>query len=680
MQNIKIIPKLYIASIAIFSIFRLILFFGEIGRIDNETEITTILLAFLMGLRFDVVISSYILILPFVLLSINTIIDSCFVFANEVKQTTEIQNGLPRLRLAMTNKEKIIKRIIFAWCCIFSIASFLVCAIDIPYFNHFFVRLTYSSFDAFGDGDTSFIFSMISEEIRYWIYFGVFVLLSILYVFFSKKFIFNTVETKLPIRKKGIRVAINSLIFAIGFVLIFFGIRGRFAEKSPIRIGTAYFSNDNFLNQLGLNPNFTLLASYVEAKKFSNQKNNFMDDNEAIQNMHQYLQIENIDYENLFARPNNSLFLSEQNNPNVVLILMEGMSAGKMSRYSSRYNNKKTLTPFLDSIANISYCFENVYSTTVRTYGGVFSTLFSFPIIWGRNPMKIVPLLKFQGISTVLKNNNYSTIYFTTHDGQFDGIEGFLYKNDFEKIVEQASYPTVEVKTTMGVSDDYMFRFSMPILNELHSKNKPFFATFLTGSDHLPYYIPDYFEPKHKDIKDQAVEYADYSLRKFIELCKKEKWYDNTIFVFVADHGTAIDVTYPISLTHFHIPFIIFVPNENTHNTNNNIGSQIDVVPTVLGFLGIDYINNSFGINLFNDSREFAVLDATTKYGVISKDWFLIVDRDKNKSLYKYANKDKTDYSTIETDIANRMNLFAKSYFQSFDYLLRDKQKIKVGK
>ena len=544
MQNIKIVFKLYILSIAIFSVFRFILFFSEIDRIGSDTEIATIFFAFIMGGRFDIVISSYILILPFVLLSINTIPEKDF---------------------------RITKKIVFCWCSVLSITSFLVCAIDIPYFNHFFNRLTYSSFDAISDGDASFILKMISEEFKYWLFFGVFILLSIFYIIFSKKIIFNTANIKIPITKKGVRIALNSIIFVVAFVLIFFGIRGRFANLSPIRVGTAYFSNDNFLNQFGLNPNFTLLASFFESLNPINQKNNFIEDDEAIKNMQKCLQIENIlddNFENIFARKNiseNNFIDIKVKNPNVVLIIMEGMSGGKMNRYG----NTKNLTPFLDSIANIGYCFENIYSTSVRTYGGVFSTLFSMPIIRGRNPMKIVPLLKFQGISSVLKNNNYSTIYFTTHDGQFDGIEGFLYKNDFEKVVEQSQYPTKEVKTILGVPDDYMFRFSMPILSELHSKNKPFFATFLTGSDHLPYYIPEYFNPTHEDIKDQAVEYADYSLRKFIELCSKEKWYDSTIFVFVADHGTAIDVTYSISLTHFHIPFIIFTPDQHRINTGS---------------------------------------------------------------------------------------------------------------
>ena len=93
--------------------------------------------------------------------------------------------------------------------------------------------------------------------------------------------------------------------------------------------------------------------------------------------------------------------------------------------------------------------------------------------------------------------------------------------------------------------------------------------------------------------------------------------------------------------------------------------------------LGVDYVNNTLGMNLFNESREFAILDVTTKYGVISNDWLLIVDKDKSKSLHKYSNKDKQNYSNSENEIKNKMDLYARSYFQSFDYLLRNKQKNK---
>ena len=87
--------------------------------------------------------------------------------------------------------------------------------------------------------------------------------------------------------------------------------------------------------------------------------------------------------------------------------------------------------------------------------------------------MKTYPMLKYHGIATALKKWDYSSVYFTTHDGQVDNIEGFLRFNDFDKIISEKDYPSEEVKTVLGVPDDYMFRYSIPVLNELNAKKIP---------------------------------------------------------------------------------------------------------------------------------------------------------------------------------------------------------------
>ncbi|MCL2038887.1 MAG: sulfatase-like hydrolase/transferase [Bacteroidetes bacterium] len=659
--NVNIILKQYILSLIIYFIFRVILFATEIDRIDNDVRIIDILHSFLLGFRFDLVVSSYILILPFLLMSINAIAGKDF---------------------------KPIRKFVFLWCSIISVATFLVSAIDIPFFNHFLVRLTHSSFDALKDGNAGWILSMISEETRYWIFFAIFLLISALYVLISNKIIIkspNKDDNKIiKTRNYFANVLLNIAVFLLGFTLIFFGIRGRFTEKSPIRIGTAYFCNNNFLNQLGLNPSFTLLASALENSKNKNKNNNFMNDDEAIKNIQHIL---NLDTNTNNITRNNDPITDIYSNRNVILIIMEGMSAGKMKRYG----NNKNLTPFLDSIANIglkpdnnatiTYTFDNTFSTSVKTFGGVFCTLFSYPIARGNNIMKIVPILQFDGLSTILKSQNYSTIYFTTHDGQFDGIAGFLYNNNFEKVVELSDYPLNEAKTTMGVPDDFMFRFSHLYLNELHRKERPFFATFLTGSDHLPYYIPKYFKPNNNEIKYQATEYADWSLRLFMQEAQKQQWYNNTLFIFAADHGTAIDATYPMSITHYHIPFIIFIPNAKEQQNEQlsdsiftNIASQVDIAPTILSLLGINYQNSSLGLNLFKEHRKYAVMDATDDYAVISKNYLMIAKNNEEKQLFYYLNKDKNNYATAKQNVVAEMDLYARSYFQVLDYTLRKKK------
>ncbi len=319
-----------------------------------------------------------------------------------------------------------------------------------------------------------------------------------------------------------------------------------------------------------------------------------MDDEQAIKNVRYYLGI---------GKPIADYPIARQVLPdstgekkyNVVLVIMESMSTAKMGRHG----NTKNLTPFLDSISNEGYYFENIYTAGIHTFNGVFSTLFSFPAIYRQNPMKESTMFRYNGIGHALKKNGYSTTYFTTHDGQFDNIEGFLRANDFENIITLADYPSEKARTTLGVPDDYMFEFSMPVMDGLYDENKPFFVAFMTASDHGPYYLPEYYKPRNKDIKDQMVEYADWSLRKFISLASEKEWFGNTIFVFIADHGAPINAVYDIPLDYHHTPLVFYAPGIlKDARSFDCIGGQIDVFPTIMGILNQPYINNTLGIDL----------------------------------------------------------------------------------
>lgn len=601
--------------------------------INSSVEFKDIVLSFLMGIRFDIVISSYVLSLPVVILSICSIL--------------KIQSVI------------IFNIITYYIITLFSIA-FLVSAIDIPYFNQFFSRFSISAFE-WADSPL-FILKMIIEEPRYWSYIIPFLI--IIYFFIrATKLIFKTTYDNNDNRFK-----IPFLIIFLG--LIFIGMRGRLDQKSPIRVGTAYFSNNSFLNQLGLNPNYTLIDSYLDSRKIENKKIQLMNDTIAISNVRKYFNINTPENFDLLSRKID--FETEDSiKKNVVLVIMESMSATKMKRYGNLHN----LTPFLDSISNKGYYFENTYTSGIHTFNGIYSTLFSFPSLFRQHPMKSTSMLRHNGILSTLKGNGYSTIYFTTHDGQFDNVEGFLKENGCETVISKANYPSEKVKTTLGVPDDYMFKFSIPILNKLHEKNKPFFATFMTASDHGPYYVPEYFKPKNKDIKKQVVEYADYSLKKFISNCLKQKWFKNTIFVFIADHGAPMDAIYDMPLSYNHTPMIFYAPYIFKENKSLcKMAGQIDVYPTIMGLLKLPYINNTLGIDLFKEKRPYIFFNADDKYGVIDNEWFLIVKIDKSKGLYHYRSGDTHNYSNQRPDIVEKMDIYAKSNLQSYQYILKTKK------
>ncbi len=624
-KSITFIIKIYILVLSIFSIFRIILFVNELNRLDfGAVEISTIMQAFLMGVRFDTVITGYIMLLPALVL-----------FIMEIAR----------------KKNSVVMNVIFYWIFILFSVAFMIAAADVPYFHQFYDRFSIGAFEWIEN--FGFVVSMIVQEPQYVLFTIPFFVLDIIFFIILKRIFKNKKETG------SVNIAFNIVVSVLFLGLMFLGVRGRIEKKSPIRVGTAYFCDVPFLNKLGLNPVFTLMRSFLDSTKSENAVVNLMEKDIAESKIKAQLNIKTAKYKSAIAR-DVKYDTTLQNKPNIVFIIMESMTAAKMTRHGNTHN----LTPFLDSISYNSLYFENVYSAGKHTFNGIFSTLFSFPALYRQHTMKVIR--QYDGIGETLLKNGYSTTYFTTHDSQFDNVEGFLRANNFKNIISQKDYPMSEVKTTLGVPDDYMFRYSIPVINDLAKQQKPFFVAMMTASDHGPFYIPSYFKPHNEDVNLQIVEYADWSLRQFIKLASKQAWFDNTIFMFVADHGAPLFAKYDIALNYFHVPLIIYAPKLLTnHKSYKQIGSQIDIFPTIMGLIKQNYINNTLGIDLLSENRKYAVINDDDKIGILDTTFLCIMkDNGKKLELYKYRNHDKHNYFSEHKNKAKEMADFAKANMQ----------------
>ena len=583
-----------------------------------------------MGMRFDLVITGYILFFPALVLMVLDLLKA---------------------------KALAVRSVLFILLYALFWLSILIAAVDIPYFNQFFARFSVGAFEWMDS--PKFVFQMIAEEPRYLIFLIPIILVSWIYFKALSKILKST-----RIWNKSVLVKAPIYLLLLG--LMFLGIRGRITKKSPIRIGTAYFCDNAFLNQMGLNPVFTLMRSYLDSKDDSNNAVNLMDSDSAIAQVQDLFKIQNSSFSSPIATAID--YDSAVVKRNVVIVIMESMSAAKMNRHGSG----KQLTPFLDSLASNSWYFEKTYSAGKHTFNGVFSTLFSFPALYRQHPMK--QMSQYNGIAYALSKHNYQTAYFTTHDAQFDNVEGFLINNAFKHIIGQKNYPSKEIKTTLGVPDDYMFRYAIPILSEM-AKEGPFLSVFMTASDHPPFYVPPYFKSDLSNEKERIVQYADWSLSQFLMSAKKEDWYDNTLFVFVADHGVPLRASYDISLDYHHSP-LIFHGKGITENAqlSSNLSSQIDVFPTIMGMLRLPYIKNNLGIDLLNDERPYLLINDDDKVGVMSKDYLLIMKEGNPSKLYHYTDLDRKDYSTTYPDLVVEMEEFAKSQMQTYQALLQRSQ------
>jgi phosphoglycerol transferase MdoB-like AlkP superfamily enzyme len=639
------IAKLYVLGILFFTIFRLLFFgiyFEQIIQIENN-QWATLLSAFFMGWRFDTVISMYLLALPAIAVFFG------FPFSKSRKFVINFAVGFSMIAYAL---------------------AFLVCVADIPFYGQFGSRFNTMAF-AWMD-NPAFVFGMIFGEIRYWLYIVPLVLI-----------LFAWVKLLLKLKKRSLTLILeqNSLTYSLRtasmysfsvlmtLAVMFLGMRGRIEKKSPIRIGTAFISNYNFPNQLGLNPNFTLLRSWLDDRNAENKPLSLIDDRLALKTMQQELGVEKpMPGESPIARA--VVDSAQCQKPNVVLVIMESMSAEKMKKYG----NGADLTPNLERLAPHAYFFNRIYTAGIHTNNGIYSTLYSYPALLKKHPMNQFPTPIYTGLPGILKQIGYRNTFFLTHDEQFDNMSGFLKANHFDKIVSQKDYPSKEVLSTLGVPDHYMFQYA--ITQELTKAPKtPFFAAFMTGSDHGPYIIPQNipFKPKTSDIHTSIVEYADWAIGYFLDLAKKEPWFDNTIFVFVADHGYSGNSPYEVSLDYHHTPFIIYSPKYIPVGKEfDQVGLQVDVASTVLGFIHARYVNSTLGVDLLNRSRKYAVFSSDDKIGCLNDSLFSIIQPDGSQKMFLYKNRSSVDVSQKYKPIADDMKRYAYSYIQASQWLIQN--------
>jgi len=626
---------IHITALLFFGLFRGVLLLNHLEQTVEIADRTSMILqAFWMGFRFDTVISCYVLIAPVVI----GMFFSLFQFY-----------------------PKALFKGIFIYCCVVFSVTLLVCAANIPYFNVFFKNINASIWNWIDE--PAFVAEMIVKESRFWIYFIVYLIVNFAFCFALYK-VYRYFWNKVKNIEQRFNYRFSLYSFFIGILLLgvcFIGGRGRIELKSPIRVGTAYFSNNVFLNQLGLNPNFVLLNTSLEQINGKSKEVKLMDNSEAIRNVREYLNITSDDPDSPIARMIPAADSVQRKN--VVLILMESMTS-----YYLYSDSTDTKVPFLKDLLTKSVHFPNFYSAGVHTFNGIYSSLFSYPALLSQHSMKSGDMLSYAGMPAVLRNHGYRTIYFSTHDAQFDNVGGFLMANQVEQIISQKDYPGKEVLSNLGVPDDYMFRFSMDYLN---NAPEPFFATFLTASNHPPYIIPSYFTPRSDKIKEQIVEYSDWAVQQFFELAEKEKWYENTIFVITGDHGASVG-GYDALFSYHQVPFIVYEPEKNEAKMVDHLGGQIDIFPTIMGVLGLEYHNNTFGIDILNEQRPYMFFSSDDAFECIDHEWYYVHRTGGDESLYRHVDKNGVDVIDSYPEIAAEMKKYATSMLQATQYVIKE--------
>ena len=633
--------SVHILALLFFFLFRLAFFFtaGYEFPPDVRQEYLLQARSFLYGLWFDNVIACYLLLVPLAVFWISALF-----------------NWLPR---ALFRAAAVFYSILYGVC-------FFIAAANIPYFAYFFKVINSSIFNWFEYGTTTA--GMVLEESSYYPYLLLAVAATGLWGWMMWK-LAGAAGRRCQRAEAGEARgdwASRSVVFLAGAACIglcVFGIRGR-RGYNPIKVSQAYYCEDPFLNQVGINPVFNLLNSALDDRRAGHQWIELMAEEEAVEQARQWLGRPGVEGISPLARRVEGAPRSGRKN--VVIVFMESMSARLMDSFGAG----KGLTPCLDSLYARSLSFSNCYSAGIHTNHGLYSTLYSFPAIMKRNAMKDSSVRRYSGLPTVLGREGYRNMFFMTHESQYDNMNAFFRTNGFDEIYSQEDYPKEKVANHFGVQDDYLFEYALPVLRQKWDSGQPFLAVLLTISNHPPYVIPEGFHPRSTRKEEQIVEYADWAIGRFMRQASQEPWFGETVFAFVGDHGKLVGTPESeLPESYNHIPFFIHGQGIGAEVRDGFCG-QVDVAPTLLGLLGVGYVQNNLGVDLLREQRPCMYYTADD----------LVAARDSAR-LYVYNPETKVEhcYRTDSTytparpdDPAfARLKGYAFSMLQSAEYLVR---------
>ena len=320
---------------------------------------------------------------------------------------------------------------------------------------------------------------------------------------------------------------------------------------------------------------------------------------------------------------------------NIVLVTIESMSAS----YMERFGNTESITPVLDSLYRLGMAFDRVYATGNRTVRGLEAVTLSLPPCPGQSIIKRPNNAGMHSTGALLRKKGYNVTYFYGGNSYFDNMETFFSGNGYD-IVDQKSYSPEEITfaNIWGVCDEDAYRKVIRTLGEQSRDGKPFFAHVMTVSNHRPFTYPAGKIRIPNDSKTRAggVLYTDYALGQFLAEASKQPWFDNTIFLITADHCASSAGRTEIPLHKYHIPALIFAPGFVAPQQIEGIVSQVDLMPTLLSLLDMDYDSHFYGRSIFDpDYVNRAFIATYQDLGYLEGDTFTILSPVRRYEQYR---------------------------------------------
>ena len=478
-------------------------------------------------------------------------------------------------------------------------------------------------------------------------------------------------------------------VLTLCLFLAVLAVRGTLRQGPPLRWGDASTTESVFANQLGLNGTLTLIDA-GKARWSDHRDNQWkarLPSAEAQALVRQMLLTPQdllIDSGEAAIRristPKPHLQLPVRN---VVVILMESFAG----HYVGALGARGDITPNFDRLTKEGLLFTRYFSNGTHTHQGMFATMACFPNLPGFEYLMQSPegSHDFSGLPQLLGDRGFDDLYVYNGDFGWDNQKGFFGNQGMSHFIGRNDYvDPVFSDPTWGVSDQDMFDRADQELRKM-DRQRPFYALLQTLSNHTPYALPDPLpvEPVSgfgsNDEHLTAMRYSDWALGQFFEKARKAPYFKDTMFVIVGDHGFGSpEQLSDIDLYRFHVPLLVIAPGvQEQFGTRNDIaGTQLDIVPTIMGRLGGPVQQQCWGRDLLAlDSADPGIgvikpSGSDQTVALVSGSNLLIQPREGAPRLYNYklhenAGIEPTDNAALQDHLLSRLQAFLQIATQS---------------
>lgn len=578
-ERILFLSRFYFTQIALFVVYRILFLVLNAG--DEPYSVADAFEVAIYGLPLDFAVAGYFSIIP-LLLTIATII-----------------KPLP------------LKRVISWYCAIISIPIALALISDLTLYPFWEFKLD-ASFLIYIDSPANAIASISTWHLVALV--AVFAII----VYVIHKLLAATYRKEFTKCTRPIMTSFASIV--LGGVL-FLGIRGGVTESTN-NIGTVFYSDRQILNHSALNPIFSFLYSVGKMEDYSSLYK-FFDEKECrelIKNTYQ-------------ADQSITDTLLTTTRPNIIIILMEGMSA----HFIEKLGGMSDITPNIDKLIDEGILFANCYANSYRTDRGIICTLSGYPSFPKTSVMKsTIKSQKLPSIAQSLGKAGYTNTFLYGGDINFTNMNGYLYSTGYHRTIADKDFTAKEQAThRWGVGDDITFNKLYDIVME--QTDEPWSITYLTLSSHEPWTVP-YNRIPNDEIANSFA-FTDEHLGTFIEKLKTSGKWDNTLVVCISDHSVA---GYPKGIKQTdrernHIPLLMLGGAIKAPARIEKLCNQTDLAATLLAQLNLPVEEFTFSRNVLgaNYKNPSAYHSYNNGISLIDSTGYTVYDLDSHSILHE---------------------------------------------